>query len=66
MKERIFQPGDVLSYMEMCSPIGVNLQRGTGKPAESKRLAMPPPMIPSPRIATRGFDIESFTPTESH
>jgi hypothetical protein len=28
MKERIFQPGDVLSYMEMCSAIGVNLQRG--------------------------------------
>jgi hypothetical protein len=28
MKGRIFQPGDVLSYMEMCSAIGVNLQRG--------------------------------------
>jgi len=23
-----FQPGDVISYMEMCSAIGVNLQRG--------------------------------------
>ena len=22
------QPGDVISYMEMCSAIGVNLQRG--------------------------------------
>ena len=25
---RIFQPDDVLSYMEMCSTVGVNLQRG--------------------------------------
>ena len=25
---RVFQPDDVLSYVEMCSAIGVNLQRG--------------------------------------
>ena len=33
-----FQPGDIISYMEMCAAIGVNLQRGMNfRPCEAPR-----------------------------
>jgi hypothetical protein len=35
----------------------VRLCTVTGNPKDRRREAIPPPMIPKPKIATRGFDI---------
>lgn len=36
------------------------LKTVTGKPCNNKRPAMPEPVVPSPRIATRGFAMMSL------
>jgi hypothetical protein len=42
----------------------LRFKMANGKFAESRRLAMPEPMMPSPRIATLGFDIVFLIPKE--
>jgi hypothetical protein len=50
-----FQPGDVISYMEMCSAVGVNLQRGMNfRLRDTERYPDEPPSGCSIRRSGRG------------